>query len=123
MSFLQQIRSIFWPDFDTGPRFRVSHVSEPKDPKTIQSNTVYVASSQGHAKWVQILCPCGCGEVILLNLSKKRRPNWAVRKTFWGKPTISPSIWRKDGCGSHFFIREGRVAWCPKVPEHRKREA
>ncbi|WP_416234769.1 DUF6527 family protein [Paucibacter sp. PLA-PC-4] len=24
---------------------------------------------------------------------------------------MHPSIWRKDGCRSHYFVRAGRVAW------------
>ncbi|MGO9953726.1 MAG: DUF6527 family protein, partial [Dissulfurispiraceae bacterium] len=23
-----------------------------------------------------------------------------------------PSVWRKTGCRSHFFIIKGRVKWC-----------
>lgn len=56
-------------------------------------------------------CPCGCNSIILLNLLEDARPRWNYNLTNKGKISISPSIWRKFGCKSHFFIRESRVEW------------
>jgi len=66
----------------------------------------------GRLLWVLFRCPCGCGNVISLSLQKVHNPNWTVRKTQAGRPTIHPSVWRNKGCCSHFWIKDGRVYWC-----------
>jgi hypothetical protein len=58
------------------------------------------------------VCPCGCGEFIELVLLKDQRPNWHVEKTPDKKVTIRPSIYKKSGCCSHFFLTKGNVEWC-----------
>jgi hypothetical protein len=98
-----------------GRKFHALNCSEIKNPKSIEDHVIYIISSGGHKKWIQLRCPCGCGEIILLNLSSSRRPTWRVRTTYLGRVTISPSIWRTEGCKSHFFIRDGKIDWCPKA--------
>jgi|ERR1051326_7849783 len=95
-----------------GEGFRVLYSSEVTNNSSIDAGKVYVVRSQGHTKWAQFRCPCGCGDVILLNLSASRRPKWIVRRDIFGRATIFPSIWRTEGCRSHFFIRRGKVDWC-----------
>jgi hypothetical protein len=56
-------------------------------------------------------CPCGCDTTILLNLLADAKPRWKYCITKRGNISISPSIWRKVGCKSHFIIREGRINW------------
>ncbi|WP_425525696.1 DUF6527 family protein [Xanthomonas campestris] len=57
-----------------------------------------------------MMCPCGCGEVIELSLSPESRNFWKLAVEA-GRPTLHPSVWRKTGCGSHFWVRRGRVQW------------
>ncbi|MGD9420073.1 MAG: DUF6527 family protein [Verrucomicrobiota bacterium JB025] len=60
-----------------------------------------------------MLCPCGCGCLIHLNLLfDLSRPRWDVRQEADGSATITPSIWRNNGCRSHFVLRHGRIRWC-----------
>jgi hypothetical protein len=73
---------------------------------------VYVAGEEPHLWAAALLCPCGCGEVIHLNLLEDTSPSWKVRKNRDGSITVMPSIWRTKGCHSHFFIRNGHVDWC-----------
>lgn len=61
---------------------------------------------------VAMTCPCGCGEIVELSLSKASRPHWKLRLDK-GKPTLSPSVWRNVGCKSHYWVRRGQVHWVP----------
>lgn len=61
---------------------------------------------------VGMRCPCGCSEVIELALMSDVRPHWRLEVDRSGRPSLSPSVWRRTGCRSHFWVRYGRVAWC-----------
>lgn len=95
-----------------GARYRVYYCSQSLNAADLERDTIYVVTSHGYKKWAQFQCPCGCGEVILLNLSPSRRPRWQVHKTLFCQATLSPSIWRTEGCRSHFFLRRGKIEWC-----------
>ncbi|WP_419192496.1 DUF6527 family protein [Engelhardtia mirabilis] len=58
-----------------------------------------------------MLCPCGCGEEIQLN-TVGGHPRWSVEVEIDGTVTLAPSVWRKAGCESHFFLRSGAIQWC-----------
>jgi hypothetical protein len=58
-----------------------------------------------------LLCPCGCKEIIQLSLLESDSPSWRLHINARSEPTVDPSIWRKAGCRSHFYIRRGRIAW------------
>jgi len=73
----------------------------------LDPNVMYLYKQQ----FAYFLCPCGCGDVIRLNLSDKERPCWALQ-FIDDIPTIRPSINKLSGCKSHFFIRDGKVVWC-----------
>lgn len=79
-------------------------------PMHLKDRTVYV---QGVVKpWLaSLLCPCGCGEVLHMNLISTRRPVWSIQ--FLPNELISfqPSLWKKTGCKSHFFLKRGKVYW------------
>ena len=60
---------------------------------------------------VGFLCPCGCGETIELLLPRFVSPRWSLVVDDIGRPTLSPSVWRNEGCRSHFFVKRGRVVW------------
>ena len=88
----------------------IALVDEPPDEP--RSRTVYLAGERGHLWCAALACPCGCGDVILLNLLTEVRPCWAVKKHPDGTVSIEPSVWRQKGCRSHFFVQRGRIAWC-----------
>lgn len=79
--------------------------------ESVKDGVIYVVGSQGYAKWAYLRCPCPQHDVIMLNLSKHRRPAWTVRVKGKNIPDIYPSIWQLDGCYSHFWIRDGKVNW------------
>ena len=43
--------------------------------------TVYIAGEGRHLWCAAFVCPCGCGEIIRLNLLKDARPCWGVEQT------------------------------------------
>jgi len=59
-----------------------------------------------------MLCPCGCGDKIHLNLLEDDSPCWSLRQERDGAVSLRPSVWRTKGCRSHFFIHNSRIDWC-----------
>lgn len=74
---------------------------------------VYLVGEGDYLWFVAFVCPCGCDELIQLNLLPDARPRWSVERLADGTASITPSVWRVAGCRSHFFLRRGRVEWCP----------
>lgn len=66
----------------------------------------------GIEKWACLRCPGGCGAMIPLSLSQKRRPRWEIALDWFGRPTVKPSVHQQNDCGCHFWIRQGRIDWC-----------
>lgn len=61
---------------------------------------------------VGLRCPCGCGRRIELLLVKTASPRWSIQPSRDRIATLTPSVWLKGGCASHFFVRDGRIDWC-----------
>ena len=79
-------------------------------PDALRPWTVYCLG--GDRPWCAVLqCPCNCGAAIHLSLLRDEKPSWRLTTTGAGVPTLAPSIWRTDGCESHFWIKRGRVVW------------
>lgn len=75
-------------------------------------NEIIIVGGKGYCKWVYIACPCGCGEVLNLSLMKSHEPHWNLKIDNQSRPSLYPSVWKKDGCNSHFWIKEGKIVWC-----------
>jgi len=90
--------------------YRYVHVDE--FPDSFEPSKLYLAGENGYLWAAAMLCPCGCGDLIELNLLKKVRPNWSVQEHPDGFPTLMPSVWRSEGCRSHFYLRRGHIDWC-----------
>lgn len=58
-----------------------------------------------------LLCPCGCGDDLLINLDKRSGPAWRYYLKS-GSFSLFPSYWRDTACGSHFIIWKNRIYWC-----------
>jgi len=90
-------------------RVRVTAVDEL--PEKLKRQYLYLIGAQ--IPWsAALICPCGCGEVIHISLLSDDSPCWKLRLSAEKLPTLSPSVWRKQGCRSHFFLREGNIVWC-----------
>jgi len=81
-------------------------------PDTIRPRTLVVAR-EGDELWsAGMICPCGCGRRIELMLLPGVKPRWDVCVDDRGLPSLSPSVWARTGCRSHFWLRAGRIEWC-----------
>jgi hypothetical protein len=81
-------------------------------PDKLGRATLYLAGEGANLWAAAMICPCGCGDVIELNLLKEARPFWRVQEDADGTITLHPSVWRQKGCRSHFILRRGRIVWC-----------
>lgn len=95
------------------PRFRIIEV-EDDFPEMMESRTLYVLSEDGDTWAAAMVCPCGCRAILHLNLFADQRPCWHLSRE--GGGSLTPSVWRRDHCGAHFWFREGRVYWTPDQP-------
>jgi Family of unknown function (DUF6527) len=94
------------------PRFIARYAnSHPTISQLSEEDFVVVRSGQ-FLKWAVFKCPCGCGDKIALSLGANRRPSWRVSLDWLKRPTVHPSMWQKDRCYAHFWIRNGAVEWC-----------
>jgi hypothetical protein len=97
-------------------------VAEHPDPQSLRPGELYVVGNRQFQKWALFRCPCGCGETIMLSLSTKRRPSWTASIDWLGRPTLHPSVRQTAGCYSHFWLKQGRLDWCPDTgkqwPQH-----
>ncbi len=75
-----------------------------------QSGDVAIVK-RGVLRSIVMLCPCGCREQITINLDKRSAAAWHLYQK--GKTlTLYPSVWRDNGCCSHFIIWNDRIFWC-----------
>jgi hypothetical protein len=81
-------------------------------PAKLPTYAVYIIGVQGNEWLAEMICPCGCGDTLFLNLLRDELPNWKWRVGEDAAVTLSPSVWRVVGCKSHFFLREGKIQWC-----------
>jgi hypothetical protein len=81
-------------------------------PERLKPDTLYVAGEDPHLWAAAMLCPCGCGDTIHLNLLEDENPHWSVHHERSGAVSLRPSVWRTKGCRSHFFVRSSRIEWC-----------
>lgn len=93
------------PDFTV--RFVKSHGDVGDDPTEL-----IVVGDPDYPKWACFPCPGGCGEAIKLNMSPSRAPCWIVKTDCIARPTVHPSVWQRNDCGCHFWVRNGHVDWC-----------
>lgn len=80
-------------------------------PEKLKNDTLYLVGDQSATWTAALACPCQCGSTIKLNLRGEVKPRWIVSIN-QDKPTLSPSVWRTDGCRSHFFLKNGKILWC-----------
>ena len=82
-------------------------------PEQLDLNAVYVLGEGEHVWFVAMMCPCGCEATLQMSLLPDAKPRWRLIEHADGTITLQPSVWRKIGCKSHFFLRRGLVQWFP----------
>ena len=93
------------------PQFRTIFIEEdaPEQPKP---KILYVVTENDEPWHTAMLCPCGCGQTLYMNLISDEQPVWQLTVHEDGSGTLCPSILRKRECCSHFWFRGGRIYWC-----------
>lgn len=99
------LRKFFLPNYRT--RF-----IEGDLPARLDRKVIYIVKEDGFLEYAAMLCPCGCGQVLYMNLIPDERPCWYITEHPSGTVTLHPSVWRNKGCQSHFWFREGQIYWC-----------
>lgn len=89
-----------------------TRVVEGELPAVLKKRTLYILKEDGFLEQAAMICPCGCGKALHMNLLTDERPCWRVTHHEDGTATLHPSVWRKKECRSHFWFRRGRVQWC-----------
>lgn len=80
-------------------------------PERLPRRGLVLLRDSGEDWCVGMLCPCGCDQKVELPLIPEAKPRWKLRVEPDGSPTLTPSVWLRDGCRSHFFVRRGKVDW------------
>jgi hypothetical protein len=91
-------------------RYRLARVEDLPDAPA--ARTLYIVGEEPHAWAAAMLCPCGCGDPIQLSLLEEASPSWRVIKEEDNTMSLMPSVWRRKGCQSHFFLHHGKILWC-----------
>lgn len=80
-------------------------------PDNVQDKVIYIVGEE-ITPWVLVFkCPCGCSQIIQLNLLKEANPRWGFQISKKDEISIRPSVWRTTGCKSHFVVRNGKIDW------------
>lgn len=80
-------------------------------PDKLLKKILYIARDNNEEWLAAMKCPCGCEEVMYLNLISDTKPCWKVSINKNNYPTLKPSVWRQKNCKSHFFLIDGFIKW------------
>lgn len=80
-------------------------------PAQMPKRALVLLREDGEDWSVGMLCPCGCKQRVELPLIREVKPSWRLTLEQDGSPTLLPSVWLREGCRSHFFLKRGRVQW------------
>jgi hypothetical protein len=78
--------------------------------RDLAAKRLVLIGTKDKPKWLRFKCPCGCGDVIALNLMTSHYPRWTVERHKDSTLTVHPSVDAKT-CGSHFWIRHSHIDW------------
>lgn len=99
----------------------IAAISPRRQLKVVESDTLpeklprrdLMLAREGSDQWaVGMRCPCGCGQRIELMLLREVKPRWDIILDPRGRPSLTPSVWLRTGCRSHFWLRSGKIVWC-----------
>ncbi len=86
--------------------------AEHPSPDQLPPGRLVVVKDGDVEKWACFRCPGGCGEKVMLPLSRKRSPHWRATLDWFRRPTLEPSVHQANACRCHFWVRAGKVVWC-----------
>lgn len=94
------------------PPLKVHIVSGDSLPPRLPKRDLVLVRDDGEDWCVGMRCPCGCERTIELLVFPEADPGWRLKIDSKKRPTLFPSVWLKDGCKSHFWVRCGKIDWC-----------
>ncbi len=97
-------------------KFCVEFVEE-EIPVKPRKKTLYIVTEDNVPWSAAMVCPCGCGAILHLNLLPDEHPMWRLVWNADKSVSLIPSILRQVGCHSHFWIRQSRVYWTADQPK------
>ena len=83
-------------------------------PVHLDPTAIYLVGEDTETWFVAMQCPCGCNATLFMS-AVEGQPRWNIQRHWNGTVSLSPSVWRKVGCRSHFRLRRGRVTWCDQA--------
>lgn len=87
-------------------------------PTQLDANVLYLVGDEEEVLFAAMRCPCGCGATLATNLIPEAEPCWKWEVHADKTVSLHPSLWRTEGCRSHFLLRRGRIIWCEPAPPH-----
>jgi hypothetical protein len=110
VNFYAQV--LYWLLFILTGKKHYKTVIVDNPPTDVASNVVYIIGEKNYFWCAMMECPCGCEDLIHLNLIPEGHPKWSYSIHKSRTVSFHPSIWRIKGCKSHFFFKKGLVEWC-----------
>lgn len=93
------------------PRRRVQSIEGDAFPSRLPWRDLVLLTEDGEDWCVGFRCPCGCGQRIELPIIEEAVPRWGMTLDEQDYPSLYPSVWLREGCRSHFFLRKGKIVW------------
>ncbi|MBL4890304.1 MAG: hypothetical protein JKX91_00450 [Rhizobiaceae bacterium] len=112
VKFLAALKEFVFSLFRRESKKYQTHQVEEYLPEMLNKGCLYIVSEDGYFEQAALVCPCGCNSILHLNLIADEHPCWTVTTHGDGTSTLHPSVWRKVGCESHFWFRNGEIHWC-----------
>jgi hypothetical protein len=81
-------------------------------PDILPRRDLVLARDDGEDWCVGLYCPCGCGDKLEMIVLEGVKPRWDVLVDGKGHVSLRPSVWRQNGCKSHFWVIGGKILWC-----------
>jgi Family of unknown function (DUF6527) len=107
-------RPLWWRRFLArfSPRRVLTIIESDSLPEQLPRRNLVLAREDGEDWCVGLRCPCGCGERLEMMMLENVTPRWDIALDKQGRVSLLPSVFRRVGCRSHFWVRAGRIVWC-----------
>jgi hypothetical protein len=77
--------------------------------RALSPGTLVLVMPAQRPKHLKLVCPCGCGEVLTVNLMREMGKAWDVWLDSERRVSLFPSVWLDAGCRSHFILRQNKA--------------
>ncbi len=112
MNWLVQLLKRLWEEIFGQSQPAYQHYLVESDlPQKLKKQAIYIVHENGYFEHASMICPCGCGETLHMNLIPDEHPYWKFIQHSDDTISLHPSVWRMKGCRSHFFFRHCKILW------------